>query len=119
MITAFAGPKAAEAFQKDVGSWRWAFGTFAIITPFMAIPLYTILRLNLNKAKKAGVMPDESVSSGRTFLQTLHHVAVEFDSKSILRFYRFIGTFVRFLLYNQLTYTLSQSSASSSSPAVS
>lgn len=85
MITAFAGPKAAEAFQRDVGTWRWAFGTFAIITPFMAVPLYTILKLNLNKAKKAGVMPEESVSSGKTFLQTLHHVAVEFDSKLILR----------------------------------
>ena len=85
MITASAGPKAAEAFQRDVGTWRWAFGTFAIITPFMAVPLYTILKLNLNKAKKAGVMPEESVSSGKTFLQTLHHVAVEFDSKLILR----------------------------------
>lgn len=85
MITAFAGPRAAQAFEQDVGSWRWAFGTFAIIAPFMAIPLYTILRLNLNKAKKAGVMPEESVSSGRTFLQTVHQIAVEFDSKSIMR----------------------------------
>ena len=102
MITAFAGPKAAEAFQKDVGSWRWAFGTFAIITPFMAIPLYTILRLNLNKAKKAGVMPDESVSSGRTFLQTLHHVAVEFDIIGVLLF---AGGLMIFLLPFNLAAT--------------
>jgi hypothetical protein len=95
MITAFAGPKAAEAFQRDVGTWRWAFGTFAIITPFMAVPLYTILKLNLNKAKKAGVMPEESVSSGKTFLQTLHHVAVEFDSKLILMIPPLQWTFVK------------------------
>ena len=95
MITAFAGPKAAEAFQRDVGTWRWAFGTFAIITPFMAVPLYTILKLNLNKAKKAGVMPEESVSSGKTFLQTLHHVAVESDSKLILMIPPLQWTFVK------------------------
>ena len=95
MITAFAGPKAAEAFQRDVGTWRWAFGTFAIITPFMAVPLYTILKLNLNKAKKAGVMPEESVSSGKTFLQTLHHVAAEFDSKLILMIPPLQWTFIK------------------------
>ena len=48
----------------------------------MAIPLFTILKVNLNKAKKAGLMPDETISSGRTFTQTLKHIAVEFDSKS-------------------------------------
>jgi MFS family permease len=82
MITAFAGPRAAQAFELNVGSWRWAFGTFAIITPFMAIPLFTMLKVNLNKAKKAGLMPAEAISSGRTFSQTLRHIAVEFDSKS-------------------------------------
>lgn len=82
MVTAFAGPRAAQTFEMNVGSWRWAFGTFAIITPFVAIPLCTILKLNLNKAKKAGLMPDETVSSGRNVPQTLKHIAVEFDSKS-------------------------------------
>lgn len=81
MITAFAGPRSAQAFEQNVGSWRWAFGTFAIITPFMAIPLFTMLKVNLNRAKKAGLMPDETISSGRTFMQTAKHFAVEFDSK--------------------------------------
>lgn len=81
MITAFAGPKAAESFQLNVGTWRWAFGTFAIVTPFMALPLFTMLKVNLNKAKKAGIMPQESVTVDRTALQTLKHIAVEFDSK--------------------------------------
>jgi MFS family permease len=82
MITAFAGPRAAQAFELSVGSWRWAFGTFAIITPFTAIPLFTVLRMNLNKAKKAGLMPAKSVSEGRTLMETVKHIAVEFDSKS-------------------------------------
>jgi hypothetical protein len=81
MITAFAGPRAAQAFELNVGSWRWAFGTFAIITPFMAIPLFTILKVNLNKAKKAGLMPDEPISKGKSFTETLKQIAVEFDSE--------------------------------------
>lgn len=48
----------------------------------MAIPLFTILKMNLNKAKKAGLLPAETMSSGRTFTQTVKHVLVEFDSKS-------------------------------------
>ncbi|KAI3488061.1 hypothetical protein L1887_47939 [Cichorium endivia] len=65
MITAFAGPRAAESFQVDVGNWRWAFGAFAIITPFVALPLYTVLKVNLNKAKKSGLVSKTSVSSGK------------------------------------------------------
>ena len=48
----------------------------------MAIPLFTMLKVNLKKAKKAGLMPAETISSGRTFTQTLKHIAVEFDGKS-------------------------------------
>lgn len=81
MITAFAGSKAAESFLVDVGSWRWAFGAFAIVTPVVAMPLYTVLKLNLNKAKKAGLITDEKVSSGRTFSQSIVYYAHEFDSK--------------------------------------
>jgi hypothetical protein len=81
MITAFTGPRAAQAFELSVGSWRWAFGTFAIITPFTALPLFTVLRMNLNKAKKAGLMPAKTVSQRRTFFETARHIAVEFDSK--------------------------------------
>jgi hypothetical protein len=82
MVTAFAGPRAVQAFELNVESWKWAFGTFAIITPFVAIPLCMILKVNLNKAKKVRLMPDETVSSGRTSSQTLKHIAIEFDSKS-------------------------------------
>jgi MFS family permease len=82
MVTAFAGPRAAQAFQVGVGSWRWAFGTFAIITPFVAVPLCAVLRVNLNRARKAGLVPDEEVGKGRTVGEMLRHVAVEFDGES-------------------------------------
>ncbi|KAE8314614.1 major facilitator superfamily domain-containing protein [Aspergillus transmontanensis] len=46
MITAFAGSKAAEEFLVHV-NWRWGFGSFAIIIPAVAMPLYVVLKVNL------------------------------------------------------------------------
>lgn len=53
MITAFAGSKAAEAYLQDV-NWRWGFGSFAIIVPFITLPLVGLLMYNLRKAKAQG-----------------------------------------------------------------
>lgn len=76
IITAFAGPKAAEGFYEDI-SWRWAFGAFSIIFPIVASPLYFILKANLKKAEKNGLILKEP--SGRTFLQSIWHYTKEFD----------------------------------------
>ena len=79
MITAFAGPKAAEGYYENI-SWRWGFGTFAIILPIVASPLFVILKLNLNKAKKRGLLVREK--SGRTLVQSIWHYVQEFDGES-------------------------------------
>lgn len=76
IITAFAGPAAADAFYYQV-SWRWGFGAFAIIFPIVAAPLYGILKLNLKKAKKVGNYVEHS--SGRNLLQSTWFYLVEFD----------------------------------------
>lgn len=76
MITAFAGSKAAEGFYYNV-NWRWGFGTFAIIIPIVTFPLFTVLKLAQRKAEKQGILVKER--SGRTFLQSVWHVIVEFD----------------------------------------
>lgn len=81
MITAFAGPKAAESFYEQI-SWRWAFGTFAIILPVVAAPLFTILKLNLRKAKQQGMLTAES--SNRTILQSTLHYLQEFDAMGVI-----------------------------------
>lgn len=78
MITAFAGSKAAEGFYEDI-SWRWGFGAFSIIFPAVAAPLYFILKFNVRKAKKAGVLGREK--SNRTVIQSIWHYTVEFDGK--------------------------------------
>jgi MFS family permease len=76
MITAFAGAKASDDFYYKV-SWRWGFGTFAIILPFVAAPLFIILKINLRKAENRGLLVREK--SGRTLLQSIWHYAQEFD----------------------------------------
>ncbi len=81
IITAFAGPKASDDFYYNV-SWRWGFGTFAIILPFVAAPLFIILKLNLRKAVNRGLLIREK--SGRRWLQSTWHYTREFDGKSAL-----------------------------------
>ncbi|KAH3951185.1 hypothetical protein HBI56_088750 [Parastagonospora nodorum] len=76
IITAFAGPKAAEGFYENI-NWRWGFGTFAIIVPVVAAPLFIILKLNLRKAKREGVLVREA--SQRTLVQSVVFHIREFD----------------------------------------
>ena len=76
MVTAFAGPKAAEAFLYHV-NWRWGFGCFCIVLPVIASPLYLLFRFNLAKAKKSGVLIEES--SDRTIAQKIKWGLIEFD----------------------------------------
>lgn len=78
IITAFAGPKAAEDFYEKI-NWRWAFGCFAIVFPVVAAPLFFVLKRTLRNAEKHGVMRREK--SGRTFAQSLAHYFIEFDGK--------------------------------------
>jgi MFS family permease len=78
IITAFAGPKVAEEFNYDI-SWQWAFGCWSIIFPFAAAPLYYMLRQNLKKAEKNGLVLREK--SGRTLAQGIWYYAIEFDSE--------------------------------------
>lgn len=80
MITAFTGPLAADKFYYNV-TWRWGFGIFCVILPFVAIPMFTILKVNLARAKKAGLLVE--VPSGRTLGQSIWHYFREFDSEFI------------------------------------
>lgn len=80
IISAFAGSKASEGFYDT--NWRWAYGAFSIILPFVALPLFILLRFNLHKAKKNGMwQPKEK--SGRTFVQSVIHYIKEFDRKLV------------------------------------
>ncbi|RDW66569.1 siderophore iron transporter mirB-like protein [Coleophoma cylindrospora] len=83
IITAFAGPKAADDFYYNI-SWRWGFGTFAIILPFVAAPLFIIMKINLKKAENRGLLIREK--SGRTLSQSIWHYTQEFDAIGVILF---------------------------------
>ncbi|KAI2638693.1 putative siderochrome-iron transporter [Hypomontagnella submonticulosa] len=76
LVTAFAGPAAAEDFLVGVG-WRWAYGTLAIILPISAVPILWILLYTRKEARKQ--FPAAVRESGRTWAQTITHYAIEFD----------------------------------------
>ncbi|CAF3470668.1 hypothetical protein SNK03_006469 [Fusarium graminearum] len=84
MITAFAGPKSAEAFLLNGDQWRWGFGTFSIVLPVVAAPLYALLRYNLQKAKKQGLLVQES--SGRSVMESIKWGLIEFDAAGAFLF---------------------------------
>ncbi|KAF4837459.1 Siderophore iron transporter mirB [Colletotrichum siamense] len=91
IITAFAGPKSAEGFLDNV-NWRWGFGCFSIVLPVVAAPLYGILKWNIHKAKKRGVLVREP--SGRSFLQSIWWALVEFDVLGVVLFACGLVTFL-------------------------
>lgn len=81
IITAFAGPKVADKFYYQV-SWRWGYGTWAIIFPVVAAPLFFMLKFNLRKAQKEGHLVREK--SDRNFLQSIWYWTKEFDRELAL-----------------------------------
>ncbi|KAH8668873.1 putative MFS siderophore transporter [Xylariales sp. PMI_506] len=83
IITAFAGPAAAEDFWEDGAiSWRWGFGVWAIVLPVVALPLFLTMQLAQNKARSQGLIKKEL--SGRTWWQSFIHYCVEFDIIGII-----------------------------------
>jgi MFS family permease len=80
MITAFAGSKAAEAFLMDVKNWRWGFGAFAIIVPCVTLPLFVLLKLQLRKAEKQGLIMEKA--RNKWTLDGIWKNIVAFDRKS-------------------------------------
>jgi MFS family permease len=80
ICTAFTGSLAASSFIKTSG-WRWGYGAFAIIMPFVFLPLAIVFKLYQRKAQKMGLYKREP--SGRTFAQSVVHYFIEFDSKHL------------------------------------
>ncbi|CAG8975881.1 hypothetical protein HYALB_00006497 [Hymenoscyphus albidus] len=81
IATAWIGGPIAQNFLSGAG-FRWGFGTFAIVTPIMTMPLFLLLWWNQNKAKKTGLIQQRN--SGRTTFESLKHYAIEFDVIGVL-----------------------------------
>ncbi|KAL4893716.1 major facilitator superfamily domain-containing protein [Aspergillus ambiguus] len=76
ICTAFTGPLAAQAFIEHA-SWRWAYGTFAIVAPFVLLPLAGVFKFYQRKAEKMYIFAHEP--SGRNVFQSIVYYANEFD----------------------------------------
>jgi MFS family permease len=79
ICTAFTGSLAANSIYTKYG-WRWGFGIFCIVTPFVFLPLAIVFKYYENKAKKQGVFQRQP--SGRTTMQSIVHYFHEFDGKT-------------------------------------
>ena len=77
IITAFGGPAAADTIHD--ANWRWGYGAWAIVLPFVATPMVVMMQLGKQKAKKNGLVLRKP--SGRTWLESTQHYLIEFDSE--------------------------------------
>ncbi|KAL7954653.1 major facilitator superfamily domain-containing protein [Trichoderma compactum] len=81
IITTWLSGPISNAFLKGPG-FRWGFGSFAIITPVITLPLFFLFMHYNKKAKQLGVIrPRESKG---TFVQSLLHYGREFDIIGLL-----------------------------------
>ncbi|KAF2753109.1 MFS general substrate transporter [Pseudovirgaria hyperparasitica] len=92
IATTFAGPALGQEYL-DHSTWRWGYGSFAIITPIICAPVALIFWINKRKAKKAGLLT--KVPSGRTWFQSVKFYLIEFDFIGVLLI---CAGFVMFLL---------------------
>lgn len=76
ICTAFTGPLAAQALLK-LTTWRWAYGVFAIVFPFVFFPLAVVFKFYERKAEKMGLY--QKAQSDRNWVQSLEHYFHEFD----------------------------------------
>ncbi|KAK0610030.1 major facilitator superfamily domain-containing protein [Bombardia bombarda] len=81
LITTWIGGPIATGFLNGPG-WRWGYGAFSIITPFICSPLIWLFYVNYRKAHEAGLIPKRE--SNRTFAQSLKYYAIEFDIFGVL-----------------------------------
>lgn len=81
--TPTAGYAAQGFLNKGTFGWRWAYGAFSIIMPFVVAPILLLFLHNHRKAKRTGVLAPRQ-RSGRTILQTLKHYTIQFDVFGIL-----------------------------------
>lgn len=81
IATAFLGPLAAQSFLR-MTTWRWAYGAFIIIQPFVFCPLAFVFKYYEREAVKRGKI--QKTASGRTMAQSIMHYVHEFDGRHLI-----------------------------------
>ncbi|CAI7671630.1 unnamed protein product [Penicillium palitans] len=105
ICTAFTGSIAANSIYANFG-WRWGYGIFCIVMPFVFLPLAMAFKYFEKKAEKRGIFRRQS--SGRTTMQSIIHYVHEFD---VIGAFLLMAGWVMFLLpfslaqYGRSTYS--------------
>ncbi|KAL6360969.1 hypothetical protein LRP88_04430 [Fusarium phalaenopsidis] len=72
LVTTWIGERIGTGIRNSSGSWRWAYGMWAILLPVSFLPLLISLFLNGRRAKKLGLAPESRTtikgSSGQILL---------------------------------------------------
>jgi MFS family permease len=82
IITVWINGRIADAFLNGPG-FRWAYGAFSIIVPFVMLTLWALMMYNYKKAQRLGVIVPRK-ASGRTAWQSFWHYVEEFDIIGVL-----------------------------------
>lgn len=90
LITTFAGPRIAQVAYNNLG-FRGTFTLFAVLTPLLAAPFYSMLLLNQMKAKRIGVLAKDHTR--RNWRESFLHYAKEFDGRRVIYIFRILLTF--------------------------
>ncbi|KAK1145222.1 hypothetical protein N8T08_004375 [Aspergillus melleus] len=99
IATTWAYGPAAESVLKTMG-FRWGFGMWAIILPFVCSPLFFLFYYNQRKAIKAGLVPERN--SNRTWWESVVYYLKEFDALGLLLLVAGIALFLlSFNLYTK------------------
>lgn len=80
VITTWVGGPVAQSVLAGPG-WRWAFGIFTIVIPFVVIPLAMLVLYNDRKAKKLGLLESTKIQWNA---QAIKEFCVEIDLIGIL-----------------------------------
>lgn len=84
LVTTWIGSHIGVGIMNSSGSWRWAYGMWAIILPVAFLPLFISLFLNGRRAKKMGVAPTSKGILGGNFLNVLGNLWRELDVGGII-----------------------------------
>lgn len=79
LITTFIGPPIARAFYEK-SSWRWGFALSSLLFFVLSMPILVLLRMNVRKAVKLGLLKKETNEEKWT-LRNIRHNLWEYDGK--------------------------------------
>lgn len=64
LVTTWIGSIIGGGIMSSSGSWRWAYGMWAIILPVTFLPLLFSLVMNTRRAKQLGIAPERETLQG-------------------------------------------------------